>query len=114
LLTVVLEKSECRPGETLSGRVSGDALASGAPGEIRLIYFTEGKGMRDLAIVASIPTQAGVSGQPFTFNLPKMPWSFRGKLITLAWAVEAVVGKQSARAQFTVSPGGAEIVLEMT
>ena len=46
------------------------------------------------------------------FRLPAGPYSFEGKLITLAWALEAVIaGAVLGRLEITVSPTGEPVRL---
>lgn len=48
----------------------------------------------------------------FRFRLPAGPYSFEGKLITLAWALEAVIaGAVLGRLEITVSPTGEPVRL---
>jgi hypothetical protein len=83
--------------------------------EVRLCWFTRGKGTEDAGIVAvdtiSAPGPAGEHGS--TFTLPEGPYSFSGKLISLSWAVELVAlpSRKFARCDLVVAPGGREVVL---
>jgi hypothetical protein len=57
----------------------------------------------------------GLTGRGgFRFKLPDSPYSFSGKLVSLAWAIEAVAqpGERSARAEIVIAPGGKEVRLE--
>ena len=109
-------RSAYLPGETLSGTVSWrlDAPADGV--EVRLFWYTRGKGTTDVQVVkAQHFDSAGTSGQrPFRFVLPEEPYSFSGKLISLIWALEAVVqpGDRTQRLELVVGPEAREVVLE--
>lgn len=114
-LFIADNRTAFRPGDTLV--VSALWALPVAPGslEARLFWYTRGKGTEDVGVVA-VETIAGaeVAGErSLRFKLPVQPWSFSGKLISLLWAVELVAepGGQSARAEFTVSPDGREILL---
>jgi hypothetical protein len=104
------------PGEALSGTVSWrlDAAADGV--EVRLFWYTRGKGTTDVQVVkAQHFDSAGMSGQrSFRFVLPEEPYSFSGKLISLVWALEAVVqpGDRTQRLELVVGPGAREVVLD--
>jgi hypothetical protein len=103
------------PGEPISGAVEW-LLETPATGvEVRLFWYTRGKGTTDVQIVKAQHFDApGTSGpRTFRFVLPDEPYSFSGKLISLVWALEAVVqpGDRSARKELIVAPGGREIVL---
>jgi hypothetical protein len=114
-----------RPGEEVTGTVSwelpGDKSPEDAPTraptrvEVRLAWYTRGRGDRDTEIVASQVFEApGVSDRrSFRFRLPDGPYSFSGKLISLVWTAEAVLepGSRPGRADLVVSPTGKEVLL---
>ena len=104
------------PGETISGTVSWRLGAPAQGVEVRLFWYTRGKGTTDVQVAkAQHFDSAGASGnRPFRFVLPEEPYSFSGKLISLIWALEAVVqpGDRSQRLELVVGPGAAEVVLE--
>lgn len=116
-LAVFIEggRTEFRPGETLRVTV---LWAQGAPPETleaRLFWYTRGKGTDDVGVVEtrSIEGADAAGERALVFTLPGQPWSFSGKLISLLWAVELVAepGGRVARAEFTLSPDGREILL---
>ncbi len=82
---------------------------------IKLLYYTEGKGTQDIVIVNEqswkSPGRSGTKNVRFT--LPDHPYSFSGKYISLAWAIEALIepGDEHARQTFIMSPSGQEIIL---
>jgi hypothetical protein len=104
-----------QPGETLE--VSALWALAGAPErlEVRLFWYTRGKGTEDVGVVESerLENPPAAGEHRWRFPLPAQPWSFSGKLISLVWAVELVVepGERVARAEFTLSPDGREILL---
>jgi len=114
-----------RPGEEMSGAVlwviEGEegGPGSGAPpvetAEVRLIWFTRGRGDRDSGIVAArdLPGPQATDRRRFSFTVPVGPYSVSGKLVSLIWAIEAVLepGSRAARTEITVSPTGREILL---
>lgn len=113
------------PGEEVAGTVSWELPADKPPEhaptraptrvEVRLAWYTLGRGDRDTEIVASQTLEApGVSDRrSFRFRLPDGPYSFSGKLISLVWTVEAVLepGSRAGRVDLVVSPTGREILL---
>ncbi len=106
-----------RPGETVSGTVSWSGLGSETDRlDIRLLWYTEGKGDQDVEVVNSLPltvTQPdGSTG--FEFTAPTRPFSFSGKLISLIWAIEVVLfpGREGFREPMTLSMDGSEVKLE--
>ena len=106
------------PGDTIRGKVSWQTTTGEAPAgavELRLFYYTSGKGTRDVAIVDSIAFDlpAASDQRDFEFKLPEGPYSFSGKLVSLIWGLELQVGDGGAveGIDLTVSPTGEEINL---
>ena len=83
--------------------------------EVRLIWYTQGKGDRDFHIAAtqtiSTPTPNGESD--FVFETPSRPFSFSGKLISLSWAIEVVEFPRldATRKEIIISKTGKEVSL---
>lgn len=106
------------PGETIIGTVSWQLEPPLESVELRLIWYTEGKGDQDLEIVetAAFHSPGVVDRRAFTVRLPEGPFSFSGKLISLLWALEAVAqpNDRAGRLPITVSPTRREIVLPQT
>jgi len=109
------QKTSFLPGEEVQGAVSWSLEKQPKSAEVRLFWYTEGKGTRDLAIVAqeSFAQPKQNDERAFRFSLPEAPYSFSGKLISLIWAVELVIepGDHAERVQIIVSPTGKEAVL---
>lgn len=94
-----------RPGETLQGSVQvtpeSDLVARHV--YIRLLWYTEGRGDRDQAIVGEQDVYQGDlrAGVPayysFHFRLPDHPWSYAGHYVNIIWAIEASVDLSLAR-----------------
>lgn len=81
--------------------------------EARLFWFTRGKGDEDVGVVDTRVMSPRMRGnERIKFKLPDAPYSFSGRLITLAWAVELVAGSESARWEFMLAPDGKEVVLD--
>ncbi len=83
--------------------------------EIRLFWYTKGKGTEDAQIVAAtlIVPNVQQGSQEFNFILPKHPYSFSGKLISLIWAIEFIVepSVESVRKEFVMAPNAIEILI---
>lgn len=114
-LQIQLEKTAFLPGEEVKGKLNFRLETDPAGIEVRLFWHTKGKGDEDVVIVDThhVETPARVGQSTFQFVLPQLPYSFSGKLISLIWAVEAVVDgdASSSHQEIIVSPIGGEIDL---
>lgn len=103
------------PGDTVEGKTFWRLDPPPETVELRLFWYTAGKGDRDVGIVESIPFAgpAAEDSRRFGLRLPEGPYSFSGKLISLVWAIEVVAqpGDHVGRLEITVSPTGREILL---
>jgi hypothetical protein len=104
-----------RPGETISGAVLWELEEAPELAEVRLIWFTRGKGTEDGATAETVKLDAPPAAEtrPFSFTAPNGPYSFSGTLIALIWAVEFVAqpGEECERVEITIAPEAKEIVL---
>lgn len=104
-----------RPGEWIEGDVNWNFGTPPQAIEIRLLWFTRGRGTSDASIVESsrIEAPATMGDAPFRFRLPEGPHSFAGQLIALSWAIEAMAfpNRGNQRLEFRMSPFEREIVL---
>jgi hypothetical protein len=110
------DRRNFRPGEELAGAAGWELEKEAKVIEVRLIWFTRGKGTEDVGLMETVrfdqPQLA--EARPFQFRLPAAPYSFSGKLISLLWALELVVlpSKESARFEFVLAPDGKEVLLD--
>ena len=104
-----------RPGDIIEGEINWRLEEEADALEIRLFWYTSGKGTRDVEIVDSARTARPErnGSHRFRFRLPQGPYSFSGKLITLTWALEAVVdpGGLSDRLNLVIGPQPVEVDL---
>lgn len=104
-----------RPGDALQGYAAWELEEAPKSVEIRLFWYTEGKGDQDVAVADTVYVEGATQyGQcDFAFTLPAAPYSFSGKLITLKWAIELVIQPHtlSERFDFFLSPSGREVDL---
>ena len=117
-LSIVLTENRAafEPGEEVSGNVSWSLDKPPRAVELRLFWFTRGKGTEDAGIVERVRYEPATLDEAhlFRFRLPEAPYSFSGKLISLVWALELVVepGKQVTRQEIIVAPGAQEVRLD--
>ncbi len=108
-LKLETEREVYRPLEKLRGTASW-VLDAPAELQLRLFWYTEGKGTRDVGIVAAQTISAGVGpgSRPFEFILPDSPYTLHGKLVSIRWALELLpAGKKEAEIKgFVLSPWG--------
>jgi hypothetical protein len=104
-----------KPGELVEGTTSWQIDEEVEAIEVRLFWYTSGKGTRDVEVVRSLRTEAPeASGhREFSIRVPDGPYSFSGKLITLAWAIEIVALPDGGteRLDLTIGPQPVEVDL---
>ncbi len=117
-MKISLEKAiaEFRPDESIRGRVEWSPEETPIQSlDVRLIWYTGGKGTRDVQVVAQQTISAAPANgqQPFQFKAPRGPFSFSGKLISLVWAIEVIAmpGRDAERVDLEIAPTGKEILL---
>jgi hypothetical protein len=104
------------PGETVSGRAVWRLEEPPKNVDLRLFWFTSGKGTQDVEVVGEVGSDAASSAgeMSFSFELPLAPYSFSGSLITLSWALELVIqpGGHTERIDLVVAPTAVEVRIE--
>lgn len=104
------------PGSTVSGTVEWALDRAPEALELRLFWYTEGRGDRDAGVARSlrIASPGAAGSQPFALDLPSGPYSFSGRLVSLVWALELVVspGDAVARCEIVVSPSNGEVLID--
>lgn len=109
------DRSSLHPGDTVAGAARWDLTADPTSVELRLFWFTEGRGTRDVEVVARERFEGAgrADSRSFRFGLPVGPYSFSGKLISLIWALELIIepGDRATRRTITVGPDGREVML---
>lgn len=119
MINIQLQKTppEYLPGETIIGDVEWSV--SDAPIErieFRLIWFTQGKGNRDVEVVdqTALDAPPSAGSHRFEFTAPDHPYSFSGKLISLVWTIEVIAfpDRDAQQENLTIAPGGQEIRLQ--
>lgn len=111
-------RTDYRPGAEVTGSLSWSLDFADEPAKsvrVRLLWFTRGKGDRESEVVATerVATGSRSGRSDFRLRLPAGPYSVRGKVVSIAWEVEAVLGdgELTERIGIVVSPTGREIAL---
>jgi len=103
------------PGQPISGRVSWRLADQPSSAQLRLFWYTSGKGVTDVGVVEMLPfaSPQREDQREFTLTLPREPYSFSGTLIALRWALELMLepGGLVERLEFVLSPTGQPVVL---
>ena len=83
--------------------------------ELRLFWTTFGVGIPESKVVQAVTFERLLTfdSRPFKFNLPAFPYSYRGKLMSLSWVLEATLfpSRRTVRKHFIMGPEGKEVVL---
>ena len=116
-MTILLtdQKTQYLPGDAVSGSVEWSLDIDPKSAEVRLFWYTKGKGTQDVGIVQaqSFENPKRADSRSFSFTLPLGPYTFSGKLISVIWALEMIVepGSQAIRQEIIVSPTLREVLL---
>jgi hypothetical protein len=109
------DRTALTPGTPLSGHVSWRVDRQPKSAELRLFWYTSGKGTDDVGVAETVTFAAPRPDDRRDFALvaPRRPFSFSGTLISLAWALELVVepGGHVERRDLVLSSTGREVVL---
>jgi hypothetical protein len=110
------DRAALEPGDELTGTACWQLDQAPRTVELRLFWFTRGKGTEDAGVVETVrfARPSPQESRPFRLRLPPVPYSFSGKLISLVWALELVPApsKEVARQEFVMAPGGQEVRLD--
>lgn len=102
------------PGDEIAGAVLWELDDAPREAELRLLWFTRGKGTGDVEVVETMRFDRPQAGdtRPFSLRAPEAPYSFSGKLISVIWALELMLEPGGAeRMELTIGPGAREVVL---
>ena len=114
-LTIEVNKLAFQPGESIAGVLTWQGVENANRIDIRLIWHTSGKGTQDVGVASSeSDSSPGASGkQAFSFVAPSYPCSYSGSLISVSWAIEAIVFPQrfAERTDLVIGPDAREIIL---
>ena len=108
-------KLNYKAGEEIRGWVEWETDEDIKGVEVRLFWYTKGKGTEDIGIAETAKFEnCGLIGEEnFSFKAPVEPYSFSGKLISLVWAIETVAepGGECERVEIVISGTGEEVML---
>ena len=111
----ILPNTVARPRSVIGGTAHWSLDAPPTLIEVRLFWYTSGKGVTDVGVVEMLPfaSPQREDQREFTLTLPREPYSFSGTLIALRWALELMLepGGFVERLEFVLSPTGQPVVL---
>ena len=114
-ISTVDGRTAFEPGETIEVLAEWQLEERPDRVEVRLVWYTSGKGERDWSLVEAVPFENVplFDSRRCELHLPDSPYSFSGKLISLVWAIEVIVepGDESRRLDITVAPSRKEVLL---
>lgn len=103
------------PDEDIAGSVAWSGDGEPAWLEVRLFWYTEGKGTQDVGVALRERFEhPGAQGRrTFRLQAPSQPWSCSGRLVSVRWALELVSsdGRPVCRCDVVIAPGGNEVAL---
>ncbi|MCW1922375.1 hypothetical protein OKA05_07405 [Luteolibacter arcticus] len=114
MTTITIERRDLRPHETVTGRVAWALEKEPRELELRLCWFTRGRGTEEARTIEVLPLGDTLRGErAFSFRLPAEPWSVNGTLVQIVWALEVVAKKTGSLGveEFVVAPQRSEITL---
>jgi len=115
IVAVQDDRTDYRPGQPIIGTVLWELPEAPRSLEVRLFWYTQGKGTQDIGIaeVMEIQNSAPTGEEAFAFEAPQGPFSYSGRLTSVSWALELVSEgpDESERLDIVIAPTGAEIVL---
>jgi hypothetical protein len=104
-----------KPGQKVEGKASWSLEGSPSQVEVRLFWRTLGFGIQEVEVVetARFDRPAQVGEAEFQLPLPRSPFSFEGRLVSLDWGVELVAqpGDHATAVELSMSPTGRPIPL---
>ncbi|MGJ8726489.1 MAG: hypothetical protein ACSHYB_18235 [Roseibacillus sp.] len=113
-IEIELDHFHHQPFQELKGKVRITTPTPPEGMELRVFWFTRGRGDEEASIIHRLKLETAQALTNFSWKLPAAPYSFAGKLITLAWAIEVVDENEQSLdlVPFLLSPSGEEVQLE--
>ena len=116
-LQIILARTsgEFEPASQLIGQLTWNLAKAPDRVELRLFWSTFGVGIAENKIIDAVTFERLLTfdSRPFKFQLPAFPYSYRGKLMSLSWVLEATAfpSRRNVRKHFILGPEGQEVVL---
>src|SRR5437868_2644893 len=106
-------RTEFDPGEEIEVELQWELDDPATAVELRVVWSTAGKGTTDIQVVKveRIEEPSVRETRRLKLTLPRSPYSYSGKLISIVWGLELVVlpQEESARMEVVIGPGRKEV-----
>jgi hypothetical protein len=110
------DRAAFAPGEEICGAASWTTDSSTRKIELRLFWFTRGKGTEDAGVIETLSFDQPLPRETrsFRLRLPTAPYSCSGQLISIIWALELVTtpGDTVVRREIEMGPERKEVRLQ--
>lgn len=114
-LSLTHDRSAFAPGEDIVGTIRWSGEQPLAWLELRLFWYTEGKGTQDIGVALTERFSDGSprGERPFRMRAPAHPQSCSGRLVSVRWALELVSADDQpvVKVDLVIAPGAREITL---
>jgi hypothetical protein len=113
-VTIHIDATRFTPGDTVDGEVEWQFDGTVDWIELRLVWSTSGRAaeMVHTAVAQRLESLPSAGRRRFGLVAPEQPYTFRGRVVSLDWAVEAVASDDtSTRREITISPTKQPIAL---
>ncbi|MFZ4597711.1 MAG: hypothetical protein ACOYNN_03625 [Terrimicrobiaceae bacterium] len=114
-MEILAERTGYASGEAISGTVSWTTNTAPRTAELRLFWYTKGKGDRDSAVADTLVFEMPQieDTRSFSFRAPLFPPSFSGRLISLLWGLELILDPGETKAvELVIGPDARELTLD--
>ena len=106
-------RTEFLPGEEVEVDLAWEFDEAPEAVELRLVWNTAGKGTTDVRVVQTerFDEPSPRDRRRKTLTLPRSPYSFSGKLVSIVWALELVAlpSEDSERLEIVIGPDAQEV-----
>lgn len=114
-VTLTDDRTSFAPGQPIQGQVRWQLDQAPAWIELRLFWYTQGKGTQDVevAVRQRYENPQMSDTKAFTMTAPAQPPSCSGRLVSVCWALELVSSDDQhvPRIDLVIGPGAREIQL---
>ena len=111
---IIIPQKNFDPGSEINGTIRWSLKNKPRQISLSLYWKTSGRGDEDKKVIHTLKLPKNANGeQEFNFSLPKQPYSFSGKLISVKWTLrfKSISPTLTIREDVIISPTGREVHL---